>query len=159
MGSGNRADQAWDFLSNWLPLIVARAPGGSGMTLIVGGGPAALADNAVPMDTRASSASTAATSTLAAPPAELRPRAERLPELCQTGVILRTLLFVQVVVGTGAAFGSPTLASWCLRSAVAAAVAVPATLGWLIAACSATPLLARLPKVAREALVAAAAGF
>jgi len=109
------------------------------------------------MDTSVSS--TAATSTLAPAPGELRPRAERLPELCQTGVILRSLLFVQVVVGTGAAFGSPTLASWCLRSAVAAAVAVPATLGWLIAACSATPLLAKLPKPARVALVAAAAGF
>ena len=98
-------------------------------------------------------------STLLGEVPEVRSRAERLPELCQTGVILRALLFVQVVVGTGAAFGSQSLAAWCLRSAVAAAVAVPATLGWLIAACSATPLLARLPEPARVACVAAAGGL
>jgi two-component system sensor histidine kinase AlgZ len=114
------------------------------------------------MDTSASSPATttvAGTTTLLGDAPEVRSRADRLPELCQTGVILRALLFVQVVVGAGAAFGSPTLAAWCLRSAVAAAVAVPATLGWLIAACSATPLLAKLPKPARVACVGAAGGL
>src|SRR6185436_16332298 len=41
----------------------------------------------------------------------------------------------------------------------AAAVAVPATLGWLVAACSATPLLAKLPPAARLACAAAGGGL
>ena len=106
-----------------------------------------------------STSSTSATSTLLVEPPDVRARSERLPELCQSGVILRSLLFVQVVVCSGAAFGSANLSAWCLRSAIAAAVAVPATLGWLIAACSATPVLARLPKAARVACVGAAGGL
>ena len=89
------------------------------------------------------------------------PRARRaaVPELCESGVILRSLLFVQVVVGVATGFGSADWSSWFLRTAFAAAVAVPATLGWLVAACSATPLLAKLPPAARLACVAAGGGL
>jgi two-component system sensor histidine kinase AlgZ len=86
-------------------------------------------------------------------------RSTAMPELCESGVILRSLLFVQVVAGVAAGFGSVDWTAWFLRTAVAAAVAVPATLGWLVAACSATPLLARLPAPARMASVAAAGGL
>jgi two-component system sensor histidine kinase AlgZ len=86
-------------------------------------------------------------------------RSAAVPELCESGVILRSLLFAQVVVGVAAGFGSADWSAWFLRTAIAAAVAVPATLGWLVAACSATPLLARLPAPARVACVAAAGGL
>ncbi len=111
------------------------------------------------MESTATSTSTATSSSLLGDPLPVPSRSDSVPELCETGVILRALLFVQVVVGAGAAFGSPTWSSWCLRSALAAAVAVPATLGWLIAACSATPLLAKLPKAARVACVGVAGGL
>jgi two-component system sensor histidine kinase AlgZ len=86
-------------------------------------------------------------------------RSTAVPELCESGVILRSLLFAQVVVGVAAGFGAVDWSAWFLRWAVAAAVAVPATLGWLVAACSATPLLAKLPAPARLASVAAAGGL
>jgi two-component system sensor histidine kinase AlgZ len=86
-------------------------------------------------------------------------RRAAVPELCESGVILRSLLFVQAVVGVACAFGSADWAAWFLRTAIAAAVAVPATLGWLVAACSATPLLARLPVPARLACVGAVGGL
>jgi len=86
-------------------------------------------------------------------------RSAAVPELCESGVILRSLLFAQVVVAVAAGFGSSDWNSWFLRTAVAAAVAVPATLGWLVAACSATPLLAKLPPPARVACVGAAGGL
>ncbi len=96
-------------------------------------------------------------------PARPAPGRASVPELCQTGVILRALLFVQFAVSVGAGFGAADLPGWLLSSAVAAAVAVPATLGWLVAACSATPLLARLPgplrMVAASALGAVAAAL
>jgi two-component system sensor histidine kinase AlgZ len=87
------------------------------------------------------------------------PARNAVPELCESGVILRALLFVMFVVGVGCGFGSPDWTSWYLRTAISAAVAVPATLGWLVAACSATPLLAKLPAPARVACVGVAGGF
>jgi two-component system sensor histidine kinase AlgZ len=101
---------------------------------------------------------TMTTSSLDEPPAPPAGRSA-VPELCETGVILRALLFVMGVVGVGCAFGSPDWASWYLRTAIAAAVAVPATLCWLVATCSATPLLAKLPAPARLASVGAAGGL
>ncbi|HEX4510943.1 MAG TPA: histidine kinase [Burkholderiaceae bacterium] len=103
-------------------------------------------------------------STIAAPSSLLddeppRPRTASVPQACDSGVLLRALLFVQVVVAVAAAFAAADAAAWLTRTALAATVAVPATLAWLVVACSATPLLARLPRVARGACMAAAGGL
>ncbi len=84
-----------------------------------------------------------------APVASLR--RDSLPMLCEPGTILRALLGVQVIVTAGAAFGSGSLAVWGGHAVVGAAVAVPATLAWLVICCGATRLLARWPAVARLA--------
>ena len=86
-------------------------------------------------------------------------RREAIPSLCEPGMILRALLGVQVIVSAGMAFGSSSWSGWLLRLAVGAAVAVPATLGWLAATCSATRLLGRMPVAARLACVGFAGGL
>ena len=85
-----------------------------------------------------------------------RLRHETAPSLCEPGTILRALLGVQVIVCAGVAFGSGTWSYWALRSAVGAAVAVPATLCWLVACCTAKGLLGRMPAPARLACVGVA---
>jgi hypothetical protein len=62
-----------------------------------------------------------------------------------------------VIVATGSAFGSNTLAMWMAHALVGASVAVPATLGWLLACCGLQRLLARLPGPGRLACTAAPA--
>ena len=76
-----------------------------------------------------------------------QPRAERalVFDACQAGVVLRALLFVEVVVGVGAMFGAADLLNWVLRLSVLTGAALPATLVWLIAACSLKRWLSRLP--------------
>ena len=77
------------------------------------------------------------------------PPAERVLvfDACQAGVVLRALLFVEVVVGVGAMFGASGLLDWVLRLSVLTGAALPATLIWLIVACSFKRWLARLPPV------------
>ncbi len=87
------------------------------------------------------------------------PRRAVVPALCETGVVLRVLLFVEMTATAGAAFGSADFASWLQRTAVAAAIAVPGTLVWMLVACSAKPLLTRLPALARLACAGAAGGL
>ena len=100
-----------------------------------------------------------ATTTLLGEPAVARLRRDAVPELCEPGMILRALALVLVIVAAGTAFGSPSWTIWFLRLALAAAVAVPATLAWLVAACSATRLLGRVPKPLRVACVSVAGGL
>lgn len=65
-------------------------------------------------------------------------------DACQVGVILRAVLFVEAVVGVGAMFGATTLADWLARLALLTGGALPATLAWLITACSLKKALQRL---------------
>lgn len=88
-----------------------------------------------------------------APVASLR--RDTLPMLCEPGTILRALLGVQVIVSAGAAFGSGSWALWGVRAGVGAAVAVPATLGWLVVCCGVERLLTRLSPIGRLAVAAA----
>jgi two-component system sensor histidine kinase AlgZ len=81
----------------------------------------------------------------AATPAK-RPARVLVFDACQTGVILRAVLFVEGVMGVGAMFGAVGIMDWLARLAMLTGGALPATLVWLIAACSAKRLLARLPK-------------
>jgi two-component system, LytTR family, sensor histidine kinase AlgZ len=88
-------------------------------------------------------------------PAELAiPLLEPIPEpppvlifdACQVGVILRAVLFVQLVLGVGVMFGAATLLDWFTRLALMTGAALPATLVWLIAACALKKPLQRLPR-------------
>jgi len=94
------------------------------------------------MDSIAST--TTASSVLDERPLPAPPPRAPVPALCQPGVVLRALLGVLAVVclGAGIGAGEGGVAPWLAASAAGAAVAVPATLAWLVAACGATPLLA-----------------
>ncbi len=72
-------------------------------------------------------------------------------DACQLGVVLRAVLFVEVTVGVGAMFGPSTFFDWLTRVALVTGGALPATLVWLIAACSLKRLLARLSPVLQQA--------
>jgi two-component system sensor histidine kinase AlgZ len=66
-------------------------------------------------------------------------------DACHVGVVLRAVLFVQLVMAIGAMFGSPTAGDWVAQLALFAGGALPATLVWLVAACCLKRLLARVP--------------
>jgi two-component system sensor histidine kinase AlgZ len=85
--------------------------------------------------------------TVSQPPVEVRAR--RAPDslvfdACHVGVVLRAVLFVECVVGVAAMFGADTVLHWLARLSMITGAALPATLVWLISACSLKKLLARL---------------
>jgi two-component system sensor histidine kinase AlgZ len=65
-------------------------------------------------------------------------------DACQLGVVLRAVLFVEVVGAVGAMFGASSAPDWLLRLAVLTAATLPATLAWLIVACTLKRWLGRL---------------
>ncbi len=66
-------------------------------------------------------------------------------DACHVGVVLRAVLFVQAVVAVGVMFGTASFFDWLTRVAVLTSGALPATLLWLVVACSLKKALARLP--------------
>jgi two-component system sensor histidine kinase AlgZ len=66
-------------------------------------------------------------------------------DACHVGVIMRAVLFVEATMMTGALFGARDGFEWLLRVSVLTGAALPATLGWLIIACSLKGQLERLP--------------
>lgn len=81
-------------------------------------------------------------------PAGPHPRANAQQVLvfdaCHVGVVLRAVLYVEIVLGVGAMYGASTLLDWLARVSLLTGGALPATLVWLIAACSLKTLLQRL---------------
>jgi len=65
-------------------------------------------------------------------------------DACRVGVVLRAVLFVEAVVAVAAMFGAADALQWLTRLSLVTGAALPATLVWLIAACSLKKLLARL---------------
>lgn len=65
-------------------------------------------------------------------------------DACAVGVVLRAVLFVETVLGVGAMYGADSLLDWLARLSLLTGGALPATLAWLIAACSMKTLLQRL---------------
>nr|WP_240154313.1 histidine kinase [Comamonas sp. Tr-654] len=65
-------------------------------------------------------------------------------DACNAGVVLRAVLFVQVVVGTAAIYGADSLWEWFASAALLTGACLPGTLVWLIAACSLKHQLQRL---------------
>ena len=65
-------------------------------------------------------------------------------DVCQVGVVLRVVLGMQLVIGLGVAHLASGPANWLVRWSQASAVALPASLLWLVLACSGRRLLDRL---------------
>ena len=65
-------------------------------------------------------------------------------DACNAGVVLRAVLFVQVVVATAAIYGADTFFEWFTVTALLTSASLPGTLVWLIAACSLKHQLQRL---------------
>lgn len=65
-------------------------------------------------------------------------------DACHVGVVLRAVLCVQLVLAVGAMFSANNAMDWLARLALLTGCALPATLAWLLAACSMKRLLARL---------------
>ncbi|MDO5693263.1 MAG: histidine kinase [Pseudomonadota bacterium] len=78
------------------------------------------------------------------------PRVPRQPapvlvfDACQVGVVLRAVLFVEVVVAVGLLYVAGDAPDWVARVALVTGGALPATLLWLVVACSLKTVLARL---------------
>lgn len=66
-------------------------------------------------------------------------------DACQLGVVVRAVLFVELVLAIGALFGVASPAEWVLRLAILTAAALPGVLAWLVLACAGKTLVARLP--------------
>jgi two-component system sensor histidine kinase AlgZ len=81
---------------------------------------------------------------LPVPDVRTRPRAALVFDACQAGVVLRAVLFVESVVAVGAMFGSATPLDWVARLALLTGGTLPATLLWLIVACSFKQQFSRL---------------
>ena len=98
-----------------------------------------------------------------APLAQPQPLAHALVfDACHVGVVLRAVLFVEAVVAVGAMFGAATPVDWLTRLSLLTGGALPATLVWLIAACSLKKVLARLSNTAQYmagAMLGALAGL
>src|SRR5690606_4694062 len=173
MGSEKSADHASDFLSSWF-WVMTGGCGTAGRRSGEGRGrksPAAImarcsffvrpamreapilstpsrpeaAGAAVPAAARAARAS----GPPRAPdkPADLPrlpPRAH-LFDLCQIGVVLRTVLLVEAVVAVTTLYVAADLGSWLLLAATVTGGALPATLLWLVTACASGRRLARRP--------------
>jgi two-component system sensor histidine kinase AlgZ len=86
---------------------------------------------------------------LASPP--VSPKRALVFDACHVGVILRAVLFVETVMAVGAMFAASGAIDWLLRVSVLSGAALPATLVWLIVACSLKTVLARLNPVAQQA--------
>jgi two-component system sensor histidine kinase AlgZ len=66
-------------------------------------------------------------------------------DACHVGVVLRAVLFVEVVVAVGLMFVRPMGWPWVLDLAAITAVALPAVLMWLLLGCALKGVLARWP--------------
>jgi two-component system sensor histidine kinase AlgZ len=80
------------------------------------------------------------------------PRPGLVFDACQTGVVLRALLFVEGTMAVGAMFVAGSFAAWIERVAVLSGAALPGTVGWLVVACSCKRWLGRLPPWLQQGL-------
>jgi two-component system sensor histidine kinase AlgZ len=62
-------------------------------------------------------------------------------DACHVGVVLRAVLFVELALAVGILFGATSAPQWLERVALLTGGALPATLAWLLAACSLKRLL------------------
>ena len=72
------------------------------------------------------------------------PRRALVFDACHVGVVLRAVLFVELVIGVGALYGARSPVEWLSTLALLTGGALPATLVWLVTACSLKTVLQRL---------------
>lgn len=84
----------------------------------------------------------------AAAPVPVAARASMF-DACHVGVVLRAVLFMEAVVAVGAMFDAAHFADWLQRFSLLTGGALPATLGWLVAACLLKSPLNRLGPAAQ----------
>ena len=92
---------------------------------------------------------------LARPQPVAAPRPRMAFEVCQPGVVLRAVLFVEAVMAVVALFGAPGWYEWVLRLAMLSGAALPGALAWLVVTCVLNRPLAYLPSWAQEAFCVA----
>lgn len=83
-------------------------------------------------------------------------------DACHVGVVLRAVLFVEVAVAVTAMFGSNNTLQWLGQMSLVTGAALPATLLWLVSACSLKQWLARWSSTVQKlagVLLGAAAGL
>jgi len=76
-------------------------------------------------------------------------------DLCHGGLVLRAVLFVHAVLAVGIVFAAGSFEEWLAKLGMAASVAMPAALLWLVVACLLKRNLARLPEIAQWSAVVA----
>lgn len=72
-------------------------------------------------------------------------------DACHVGVVLRAVLFVQIVMATVTLFEAAAPLEWLARMALVTSGTLPGTLLWLALACGFKRLLQRLPRQAQYA--------
>lgn len=90
------------------------------------------------------------------------PRGSVVFDACQIGVVLRAVLFVELVVAVATLFLAASPSEWLLLAATVTGGALPATLLWLLVGCALKKPLGRLPLRAQYvagALLGAVAGL
>jgi two-component system, LytTR family, sensor histidine kinase AlgZ len=71
-------------------------------------------------------------------------------DACHVGVVLRAVLFVEIVISAGAMFGAAGPLDWMWRVAFLSGAALPASLAWLIVACSLKQVLASVRPLTQQ---------
>lgn len=79
----------------------------------------------------------------AAEPAQARP--SLVFDACHVGVVLRAVLFVELVMAVGALYAANDFLDWVVHFSLVTGGALPATLAWLLVACSVKGRLGKLP--------------
>lgn len=157
IGSENRADHASDFLSSWFEDMGCKGSVAARVCLglwrlspiIAGLHLKQMKDSQI-------------LSSFHEPAAPITPVARPVSpvfDACHVGVVLRAVLFVEVVVAVGALFGADSLLEWLSRFSILTGGAFPATLCWLIAACALGRALSRLPAALQHAVGASLGGL
>ncbi len=85
-----------------------------------------------------------------APPPPAARRRALVFDACHVGVILRAILFVEIVMAVGAMFGAAGIVDWLSRVSLLSGAALSATLAWLIVACSLKKLLAAVSPLTQQ---------
>ncbi len=65
-------------------------------------------------------------------------------DACHVGVVLRAVLFVELVLAVGSLYAAQNSLDWIIHFSLVTGGALPATLAWLLIACSIKTLLGRL---------------
>ncbi len=78
-------------------------------------------------------------------------------DACNVGVVLRAVMFVELVMAVGSMFASNSLGDWVVQFSLVTGGALPATLTWLLLACIAKQRIGQWP-ISVQGAVAVALG-